>query len=361
MRLRSIHLQHFRNIGLAHLAFDGPYHFFCAPNGQGKTNLLEAMHFVTALRSFRTNDSRALIQQGNKDAKLRFIIDHEDEGVCEVLIHLSSRKKQVELNGRLITRLSDIIGLFPTVVLSADDILLLRGAPALRRRFLDMALVSVDYSYLMALKNYHKAMAERNACLRQGADGALLAAYECMMADAAITLVGKRASAMEALGHLLKSFYVSMVSIEDPGTQLIYRPDFAEKNAQEWAHFWQSQRERDRLMGATQRGPHRDDFCFSFKSFPAKEYASEGQQRGLVLALRLAQSAYLQKMRGTLPIILADDILGQLDEPTRRRFWSLLGPLQQVFATGTQVPNNPHLWELWDVKKGSFATIYQKS
>lgn len=93
MRLRSIHLQNFRNIELAHLAFEQPYHFFCAPNGQGKTNLLEAMHFITALRSFRTHDTKALIQQGAKEAKVRLIIDHELNGVCEVLIYLGVRKK----------------------------------------------------------------------------------------------------------------------------------------------------------------------------------------------------------------------------------------------------------------------------
>lgn len=252
------------------------------------------------------------------------------------------------------------MGLFPTVMLSADDILLLRGAPALRRRFLDMTLVAIDYDYLMALKHYHQAIQERNAGLRQGVASSLLDAYERMMAQSAAILVTKRQRGMNALGGILKEYYTTMIGQDHPGTQAIYQPDFSEASEGDFITFWASQRERDKLLGSTQRGPHRDDFSFHFRSYSAKEYASEGQQRGLVLALRLAQAAYLKQERKVLPVILADDILGQLDQDTRQRFWSLIDSRQQIFATGTEEPKSQNVWELWGVKTGVFSEAYQK-
>ena len=148
MRLRKLTLRHFRNVGFAALEFTGRQHFLLGANGQGKTNLLEAAGFLTALRSFRTTDNKLLIGHGQQVAAIAGEIDHERLGETRVTIKLRRDGKELWCDHTRITRLADFIGRFPVVVFSSQDMLLVRGAPALRRRWLDLTLASMDAGYL---------------------------------------------------------------------------------------------------------------------------------------------------------------------------------------------------------------------
>jgi DNA replication and repair protein RecF len=135
---------------------------------------------------------------------------------------------------------------------------------------------------------------------------------------------------------------------------LAYAPDFELPDAAALAALWTGGRARDELLRTTQRGPHRDDFDFSFDGRPAREVASEGQQRCMVLALRLAQVALSQERTGVRPVLLADDVLGELDPERRRRFWAALAPDLQIIATGTSLPDDASLgrWQVFRVDEG---------
>ena len=130
MKLRLIRLQQFRNIAAAELAFASERTFFLGPNGQGKTNLLEAIGYVSALRAFRPGDNRTLIQQDKAEAALAFRFEHETLGECDVIVHILPRGKEATLDGEPVRRLSDHIGRFPTVLFASEDIQLVRGGPA---------------------------------------------------------------------------------------------------------------------------------------------------------------------------------------------------------------------------------------
>ncbi len=355
MRLRRITLQHFRNIAFAELAFDGPRQFFTGANGQGKTNLLEAAGLVTALRSFRAGDSRLLIAHGQAEAAIACELEHERLGVTRVVIRLRADGKEVACDGERVTRLGDYLGRFPTVVFSSQDLQLVRGAPAPRRRWLDLTLAAMDADYLVALQAYHRALAERNSLLKLGRPDDELAAFEPPLASAAAALAAKRAAgATELAAHLATAYAQLADGAETPA--LRHRPDLEAGDAVAWAAVFAKNRDRDRQWRATAAGPHRDDLELTLDGRAARDFGSEGQQRGLMLALRLAQAAFFRARSGVEPILLADDMLGELDPERRRRFWSALGGERQVIATGTRPPDaEPGAWEMFQVAAGTFA------
>jgi len=367
VRILSLTVQNFRNIALADLALDGPRQFFLGENAQGKTNLLEAAACITALRSFRTADDRALIAHGQPEAAISCRVDHEKLGDTKIIIRLRPGGKEVLCDGERIRKLGDYLGRFPTVVFSSPDILLIRGSPGARRRWLDLLLAETDPAYLRALQEYHRALAERNHLLKNS-DGVItarldseLAAFESPLAAAAAELTVRRASGLLKLGALATAAY-ARIHPETELAALAYAPATATAatlGAAGWADTFARSRQRDAIMRATLAGPHRDDCEFSIDARPAREFASEGQQRSLALALRLAESEYLRDATGVQPVLLADDVLGELDPARRRRFWTSLHetahPLQ-ILATGTTAPDAElGAWQLFHARAGMFS------
>ena len=339
MRLKKITLRHFRNVGFAALEFSGRQQFLVGANGQGKTNLLEAAGFLTALRSFRATDNKLLIGHGQQGAAIAAELEHEKQGDTNVTIKLRHDGKELWCDQARVTRLADHLGRFPTVVFSAQDLQLVRGAPALRRRWLDLTLSAMDAGYLRVLQTYGQALAERNSLLKRGGAGeSELAAFEQILAPAAAELIARRETGLREIGAGLKQAYAQLASAEALLARL------------------ESGRARDQQFRTTLTGPHRDDFHFSVHGTAAKDFASEGQQRALVLALRLAQAAWCREKSGVRPVLLADDVLGELDPARRQRFWSVIDPESQVIATGTTPPDaalGP--WQLFVVADGTFT------
>lgn len=357
MRLRRITLQHVRNIPSVSLALDGTRQFVLGRNGQGKTNLLEAVGFLTALRSFRTSDARLMIAHGQPEAAMGFELDHARRGPTRVVIRLRAGSKELTVDDEKITRLGDFLGQFPTVVFSSQDQQLIRGNPAGRRRWLDLTLAATDGSYLQSLQGYHRALAGRNALLKRGAPDAELAAFERLLAEQGTRLVAIRADGLRHLASRLQEAYLKIATADSPErVGFAYAPHFAGGDAEALFARLEAGRARDVQFRSTLTGPHRDDFEFTLDGRPARETASEGQQRSMVLALRLAQADWFWHHRGTAPLILADDVLGELDEPRRRGFWSAMPDDWQVIATGTEKPDSPgQSWQVFTVANGYFS------
>jgi DNA replication and repair protein RecF len=362
MRVRSLSLRHFRNVGFATFDFSGRQHFLVGGNGQGKTSVLEAAGFITALRSFRTSDNKLVVGHGQHTAAVAFVVEHERMGETHVTIKVHHDGKELWCDQERITRLADHLGKFPTVVFSSQDMQLVRGSPAGRRRWLDLTLASVDATYFQSLQSFSRALASRNALLRSGrASEGELAAFEQAMAPAAAALIVARTDGVKALGHTLKRIYGQLCE-EAEVASLVYEPNFSEASAESYLARLEAGRARDQQFRSTLVGPHRDDFRFTVKHTDARDFASEGQQRSLVLALRLAQAAWFHEKSGIRPVLLADDVLGELDPARRHRFWATLDPESQVIATGTDLPAtagkpDPQLgtWQVFTIKDGALV------
>jgi len=355
MLLQRIGLRNFRNIEEINLEFEPGPTFLLGLNGQGKSNLLEAIGFITAMRAFRTSDQRSLIRHGNDEAAMAYEMEHERSGATQLTVRLRPNGRSVEVDGVPVRRLGDVIGQFPTVVFASEDIQLIRGGPALRRRLIDLFLSSLDPEYFTCLMRYHHSLRDRNALLKQEAGDGQLDAFEQVMAPLAYRILQSRSALMTALDASLCAFYTGLTGgSEKPGFQ--YRPDVSADGAKNWLEVYRSGRLRDRQLRSTQKGPHRDDFRLLLEDRDAQEFASEGQQRGLVLALRFAQLETIRKRSGVAPIVLADDVLGELDSERRERFWCHLELDTQIIASGTKIPESGRkgAWRGFHTEEGRF-------
>ncbi|MDP0499996.1 MAG: DNA replication and repair protein RecF [Verrucomicrobiota bacterium JB022] len=357
MRFKEVRLSEYRNVQLQALTLEGRDAFVVGPNGQGKTNLLEALSLVTALRSFRTTQNRTLVRWGGGgEARLFFRLEHEQLGETELELSFKHGSKQVWLDGEKVGRLGEVLGRFPTVPFSSQDIQLLRGTPQARRQFLDLAIAAVDARYLDHLRKFHQALKERNRCLKERRPAAVRNAFEPTLAEHAAAVVRLRREAMAQLSRHLEEAYQT-IATEDESPELCYLPNVEAEEPDAYGQLWKEHLERDQAMESTQRGPHRDDFNLRLFDRRAREYGSEGQQRGLVLSLRLAQARWFFERTGVHPVILADDILGELDPRRRQGFWNALLPDTQVIASGTELPRaeQSRPWAIWRVENGIFS------
>ncbi len=413
VRLESLALEHFRNVTAGELRANGGDVFLLGPNAQGKTNWLEAVGLIGALRSFRTRDLAVLRQHGQPQARLfyRLCVENVAPGILgrattgqselpcpevepttlpapmaptethppegptfrptgnnparepasavgsdwrrvEVLVTLGGATKRVEVDGVTVGRLGDFLGSFPTVHLSSGDVALVREGPAERRRWLDLVLSGRDAAYFRALTDYHRALRDRNRLLREHQPTASVAAFEVPLAEAGVQLIARRAAALEELASRMAGHYANLAAGRD-APMLTYRPSRCWPGLTEAREALAEQRFRDAAAGTTTGGPHRDDFTLTFGGQPAREVGSEGQQRSLVLALKLAEVDWLAQPGAPRPILLADDVLGELDSFRTAAFWRALPEHIQVIATGTRPPlGQARQWAVWHLKAG---------
>lgn len=355
MKILRIRAENFRNITFAEVELGGMRHFLLGPNGQGKTNLLEAAGLLNAVRSFRTRDVSLLVKHGARTARVWFDIGHDSEGRVTVEFQLGANTKSVLVNGAPVNRLEDFMGRFPTAVFCSDDIALLRGSPSDRRRWLDQNLASTSREYFVALRRYHGALEARNRLLKDAETReSHYTPFERVMADAAVPLVAARTGACAALASGLVAACAAIGQSEE-SPALEYRPSSgACADAESWMARWARDRADDQRLRATRCGPHRDDFLFKLFGRAAIDVASEGQQRALVLGLSLAELARRRACSPTAPVVLADDIVGELDPARRAAFKRALGDDLQVLATGTTAPEFSDPWRIHAVYAGEY-------
>lgn len=356
MRLNRLRVSQFRNVEFADLAFAGTRIFLFGENAQGKTNLLESASLLTALRSFRTRDLRRLVRHGAKATQAAFELEHEIEGKTTVLFSVeSSGAKRVEIGaGTAVKRMCDFVGRFPAVVFSSEDVAVLRGAPSGRRRWFDVTFSAVNAEYLIQLQRFYRALEARNKLFKNETPVAgQLSAFEKIMAESGDFLVRCRENEVGKLSEKFAEFARRILG-ESAVPELVYSPSFRADGIDAWETFYERSRRSDSVFKTTQKGPHRDDFLFRLNGKDAADFASEGQQRGLSLALGLAQLALFRERTHIVPLVLADDVLSELDPIRRENFWREVGDDIQVIATGTQLPPNPERWEIFKVVNGIY-------
>lgn len=356
MRFRTVAVSNYRNIKFARLDVDADRVFLLGRNGQGKTNLLEAIGYVTSLRAFRARENETLLGPEAPQAEILYEMDHErfDESVARVLI--KKKGKEVSLDGEPVRRASDFVGKFPAVTLSSEDLSIVRGSPGGRRRFIDTFLCGIDRDYYVALQRYQKCVLERNALLKKAAPANQLKPFEMEMVGPALEIISKREKVIGELGSMASGFYETLSgSAEAIGVS--YRPNAAPKDEAAYWELLERNRRRDTIMHSTSKGPHRDDFELDLNGRSAVDFASDGQQRSIALSLAFATIAYWRERFGVCPVLLVDDVLGELDPVRRERFWNALDDSIQLIATGTELPDSASgkKWLVYRVESGEFV------
>ena len=337
VRVTRLTLTSFRNYERATLDMPADGVALLGDNGHGKTNLLEAIYYLELFRSARGARDRDLVRFGDAGFHVAAALDASPRGTLSVAagFDAATQKKKVTLDGVEITRLSDAIGAAPAVLFSPADVALVRGAPAERRRYLDVMLALADRQYLLALQRYRHALAQRNAALRalngHARDGESLdavEAFEPALADAGAVMLVKRhawaADAAPAYADMLDAIgersSVSLSLKRCGGT----RAD--ETELRSWLRTTlSSQRLHDVRRGTTHAGPHRDEVMLLLDGRDLRSFGSNGQQRSAAIALRMLEARTLQTALGTAPLLLLDDPFAELDADRSARILGLLG------------------------------------
>jgi DNA replication and repair protein RecF len=356
LRLLNFNLENFRNIESANLVFESDRVFLIGPNGQGKTNLLEAIGMSSNLRSFRKSGMDGLVREECDQCRMFFRFSDGKGKDREILLSFRPKgEKSLVVDGEKLSKLGDFLGEFPSVALSSRDFRLVREGPSERRKWLDLLLSTSSTEYFTSVRRYHRALRERNALLKKGGGDRELDAFEQALIPSALLIQKMRIEAIPKLSGLLSKSYADLCAQQEDAN-LEYKPDLFLESEQEWAKRLVEERAKDRIMGNTRRGPHRDDFNFLMNGRDARSFASEGQHRGLVLALRLAEFFFIRQARDQIPLILADDVLGELDDERKANFKGLLPAEAQVFASGTSFPSpaEANKWETFRVSSGTF-------
>ena len=359
MKINFVRLQNFRNVEFAEVELGTDSVWICGANAQGKTNLLEALGLLFAARSFRTTDTTALVRKGEKEAGVLISVNLENVGDCEVEIKIS-KKREITIMGERINRLGDFIGRFPALPMTSEDVKLVRAAPETRRKDIDMFISYLDPVYFDALKNYHSALSQRNALLRaEEKDPIYYKPFETEMARNSAIIAQKRKERLRQMAEIAVALYSQLSGERQEQASISLKASSLADSAESFEEFLSNSRAKDIERHTTTKGVHRDDFPIFIGGLDAKTYASEGQQRSIALAIKLAQFRILKEEKGIEPVILCDDILSELDASRRAEFWKCIPPSAQVVSTSTELSAPACAlrsdWKIVRVESGKYA------
>ena len=310
MNIHQLSWKNFRNLYAGKIEPCGGVNVVFGKNAQGKTNLLEAMWLFTGERSFRGAKDLELVPEENSSALLEMHFESENrEQTAKITI--ASGRRSAELNGVPKGSCSALTGKFCAVVFSPEHLSLIRGGPALRRNFIDSALCQMKPSYAALLSGYNHTLVQRNALLKDIPRHAelldTLGIWDDRLCQYGEKLVRQRVAYLKALSAPAAGFY-SGISSNSKSLSFSYR-----KSAENLRQALAQNRQEDLLNGHTGVGPHRDDIDLFINGMSAKAYASQGQKRSAVLALKLAEAELLSRMNGERPVVFLDDVMSELD------------------------------------------------
>jgi len=403
MQVTTLHLQNFRNYAELTLALSPSLNIFLGPNAQGKTNLLEAVYYASLTHSHRTRQDHDLIRFQQPAALLQLAFSRAGVGSrLDITIPAQGRRK-ILLNGQPV-RPRELIGTLNTVLFSPEDLALIKGAPAGRRRFLDRELSQASPAYYHELLTYNHLLQQRNTLLKEirehRASPHLLDPWDPQLAASAAKIAARRQDAVQKLQALANTMQqsisgdaetlalayefhgaeetptlASMVATENERTRSTAQADTTPAmnateavdpavsgapNVTRTLELWynkrlEARRSLDILRGVTSVGPHRDDLALTVNGIDLRAYGSQGQQRTGALALKLAELEFLHAETGEYPILLLDDVMSELDAGRRRALLAFLAREQiQTIITATDAAYFPkeRFGTMFHVKNG---------
>lgn len=365
MKIDRISLLNYRNLREVDIAFSPKVNCLIGCNGMGKTNLLDAVYYLSFCKSTATvNDVQNIFHEESF-----FMLRGEyftDSGIAEEISCGLKRgeKKQFKRNGKAYERLSDHIGSVPLVMVSPADNALIAGGSEERRRFVDMVISQYDNEYLNALIRYNRALHQRNVLLRAATmpDAEMMSLIEEMMVAEAQRIHSGRRQFVDELVPVFSDFH-GIITGGSEEVSLQYR---SHMNDNDLLELLAASRADDRALGYTSKGVHRDELVMKLGGYPIKKEGSQGQNKSFLVALKLAQCDFLHRKGGETPLLLLDDIFDKLDSNRVERIVGLVSGkgFGQIFITDV---NREHIdgilekidgeYRLFEVKNGEVGLV----
>ncbi len=343
MHLKNLSVVNFKNIIESEIELSHRLNCFIGDNGSGKTNLLDAIYYLSFTKSFFNPIDNMNINHSAKWFMLKGEYNRSEDNIQVICSCQDGQKKQVKLNGKTYRRLADHIGLLPLVMVSPGDSVLIMGGSEERRKFMDGVISQFDAAYLDDLLRYNRVLLQRNNILKQlgtgfPVDQDMIAIYDDQLIDAGIRLYERRRKFIDDLNPVFQKYY-SAISQGVEKTSLFYQSDLEKKPYKE---LLQEAFPRDKNFQYTTVGIHKDDLLLSLGNHPIRKIGSQGQQKTYLVALKLAQFVYISQVAGQKPILLLDDIFDKLDKHRVEQIIKMVSGEQfgQIFITDT---NREHL------------------
>jgi DNA replication and repair protein RecF len=356
VHLAHLRLRDFRNYARLDVDFAPGFHLLLGDNAQGKTNILEAVYLMATLRSFRGVGGAQMIRHGQKGYFVGGNVI--GQGEHEIKMYWSARERNLSLDGQPVKKLTDYLGALRTVVFCTEDLQLVKGTARARRRFMDLLLAQTQPGYLPLLQRYMHSVRARNALLKQRTtDEAALESFSAELVKLGNEIIRARRELVPKFSPLARLAY-RRISNDAEELRIEYSPSVKNDFAVELAQS----RAREKTFRSTLVGPHRDDLQLLLNEKSAAQFGSEGQKRTLAIALKMAQAEFLAGIHGSPPILLIDDVMGELDVKRRSGFLPLLEQARktsgQVFMTCTDENWPSELGkdlQRWEVVRGTLV------
>lgn len=332
MYLKKLVLINFKNIVQAEITLSERLNCFVGDNGAGKTNVLDAVYYLSMSKSALSMTDGQSVRHGEDF----FVVEGTyagDSGLSDTVncSFLRRSGKVLKLNGKEYDRMADHVGRFPVVMVSPQDSVLITDAAEERRRYLNAFLSQLDRDYLASLMRYNAVLAERNRFLKSSSDEQMLQIYDMQLADHAARIYERRRDIIERMRPLVAEFY-RQLSGDREQVEIEYRSELASASMGE---LLLASRERDIVNGFTTSGVHRDDMSLRIGGYPLRKYGSQGQQKSFLMSLKLAQYRILTEVCGERPLLLLDDLFDKLDTSRVENLLTLVAGdgFGQIFIT----------------------------
>ena len=374
MLCKRVELQNFRNAECEVIEFDSGINVLHGENAQGKTNLLEAIYFVSLGKSFRTTHETEIIRFGEEYASIS--LDYESEGREQnVTMRFSDnvrQKKNVTHNGVKITKLSELVGSFRAVLFSPDHLQMIKDGPALRRNYLDVAISQIRPMYLHSLQKYNKILKNRNTLIKNAEEDratfdATIDFWSVQLAHEAAIIARARAEYVSKSGEIITDFYRRMCD----GSEIDEHPEFIyagsakqdgdlyfdlEETEKNFLRLLTDFHEREIAAGSTLYGIHRDDIIINLNGKNTRLYSSQGQQRSLALAMKLAEGEICKMYSGEYPVFLFDDVFSELDSGRRKNLLREIADRQVIITSCESDMDLAVPFKRIEVAKGKYSS-----
>jgi DNA replication and repair protein RecF len=301
----------FRNLGLVHLVPNARFNIFEGRNGQGKTNILEAIYVLGSLKSFRASASKEMIRFDCSQAEIRGVVGN---GGTERVVRISigERGRKVSIDGKVTRSLADSLGQLTVVLFAPEDLALSKGAPSQRRQFIDRAIFNRWPASWGDIKRYESALKQRNALLKQDASDEMLDAFDDQLAQAGGRVLDWRRKYLSIFEPLFSESLLELSGGELEG-HITYSSKVEQLDAAGLMDAMKHNRRKDRARGVTSCGPHVDELLTILNGQSTRAFASQGQHRAFVLAMKIAEIRLLKEGLGQSPVLLLDDVSSELD------------------------------------------------